>query len=452
MEVSRRSFTESNKWERRLHELIPAGAHTYARGSDQYPDQMAPVLTRGAGARVWDADGNCFVEYGMGLRSVTLGHGFPPVVEAVARAAANGTSFTRPTTLEVEAAEDFLELVPYAEMVKFAKNGSDTTTAAIKLARAATGRNLVAAANQPFFSVDDWFIGRTEMDAGIPANNKELTLSFLYNDIGSLERLFAAYPADLAAVIMEAATATAEPHPGYLEAVRGLCTKHGTVLIFDEMITGFRWAAGGAQSVYQVAPDLSCWGKAMGNGIAISALAGRRDLMELGGLRTDADRAFLLSTTHGSETTGLAAFRAVAKAYREGAPVAAMEDAGRRIAQGVEAAVAEIGLAEHVGVSGRPSCLVYWTRDEGLTASQAYRTLFIAGLLTAGVLGQSFVTSAAHTEADVELTLAAVRHALGDYRTAIDRGDVFSLLKSRPVAPAIRRKAQPRRELRIERR
>ncbi|SDO73505.1 glutamate-1-semialdehyde 2,1-aminomutase [Nakamurella panacisegetis] len=439
-------FAESNRAQRRLHELVPGGAHTYARGSDQYADGRAPVLTRGLGARVWDVDGNCYVEYGMGLRAVTLGHAYPQVVKAVTEAIGLGTNFTRPTVLEEAAAQDFLDNVPFADMVKFAKNGSDVTTAALRLARAATGRSLVAVADQPFFSVDDWFIGTTGMDAGIPASVTDLTLRFTYNDLESLRALFAGHPDGIAAVFMEAATATAEPAPGFLQGVRRLCDEHGTVLVFDEMITGFRWAAGGAQSVYGVAPDLSCWGKAMGNGFPISALAGRRDLMELGGLRTDADRVFLLSTTHGPETAGLAAFRAVVRAYRDTDPVAAMERAGTMLARGVAELAADAGLSDQIGTTGRPSCLIYTTRDADGAPSQAYRTLFLQELVERGVLGQSFVTSAAHTDADVDHTLWAVQQALPAYRRALEQGGVHGVLRGRPVAPALRRSAAPRRE------
>ncbi len=442
------SFARSNALQQRLHEMVPSGAHTYARAPDQYPEGMAPVLTHGAGARVWDVDGNAYVEYGMGLRAVTLGHGFRPVVEAVARAASLGTNFSRPTQLEAVAAEDLLELLPGADMVKFAKNGSDTTTAALKLARAATGRTLVAFADQPFFSVDDWFIGSTPMNAGIPAHQAALTDRFVYNDLDSLTDLFDRHDHQVAAVILEAATAGAEPGPGYLEAVRALCDRHGTVLVFDEMITGFRWAAGGAQQVYGVVPDLSCWGKAMGNGFPVSALAGRRDLMELGGLRTDRERTFLLSTTHGPETTGLAAFRAVARAYRTGDPVGQMEASGRWLAAAVAEVVAEAGLGAYVDTSGRPSCLVYRTRDCAGQPSQVFRTIFMAGLLNHGVLGQSFLVSAAHTAADLEQTVVAVRAALVDYGRAVEDGPE-SVLRGRPVAPALRALAAPRREPRV---
>ncbi|PRC47815.1 aminotransferase class III, partial [Mycobacterium sp. ITM-2017-0098] len=204
--------------------------------------------------------------------------------------------------------------------------------------------------------------------------------------------------------------------------------------VFDEMITGFRWAAGGAQTLYGVTPDLSCWGKAMGNGFPLSALAGRRRYMELGGLRTDADRVFLLSTTHGPETASLAAFRAVVTAYRTEDPIARMEHAGRRLARGVTDAIAEAGLAGHVGVTGRSSCLVFGTCDADGAPSQAYRTLFLQELLRRGVLGQSFVTSAAHTDDDIDATVAAVRGALPVYRHAIEAGSVHGLLQGRPVA------------------
>jgi glutamate-1-semialdehyde 2,1-aminomutase len=434
-------FRRSTHLQQRLHELVPGGAHTYARGSDQYPEGMAPILTRGRGARVWDVDGNSYVEYGMGLRSVTLGHAYEPVLEAVREVLPNGLSFTRPTELELQAAEDFVRLTN-ADMVKFAKNGSDATTAALRLARAATGRAKVAICDQPFYSVDDWFIGTTEMNAGAPASD---TLKFRYNDLASLRTLFTEHSGQIAAVILEAATALAEPEPGFLEGVRKLCDDHHTVLIFDEMITGFRWAAGGAQACYGVKPDLSCWGKAMGNGFPISALAGRRELMELGGLATDAARVFLLSTTHGPETVSLAAFRAVVRAYAEDDPVGRMERGGTMLAAGVNSAAAEIGIADRVSVIGRPSCMVFTTKDTEGNPSQPFRTLFLQELLRRGVLGQSFVISAAHTDAEIEHTIEAAREAMLVYRKALDAGGVDGLLAGRPVAPALRRYAEPRR-------
>jgi len=440
------TFEKSAHAQARLHELVPGGAHTYSRGSDQYPEDMAPILVRGRGARVEDLDGNWFVEYGMGLRSITLGHAYEPVVAAVCKAAAAGVNFSRPSVWELRAAEDFLANVPGADMVKFAKNGSDATTAAIKLARAATGRDLVAiCGTQPFFSIDDWFIASTQMKAGIPPAHGSLTVQFSYNDLDSVQALFDAYPGQIAAVILEAATSTAEPAPGFLAGLQSATRQHGAVLIFDEMITGMRWSRHGAQSIYGVTPDLSTWGKAIGNGFAVSALAGKRELMEAGGLNTDESRVFLLSTTNGAETTGLAAYLAVSEAYAARDVVAEMEIQGTKLRSALKQVTEEAGMLDYVSFPGRPSCLVYATKDPNGQPSQAFRTLFIQELLRRGVLGQSLVISAAHTDADIDQTVEAAAGALEVYARAIEARSTDGLLVGRPVAPALREFAEPRR-------
>ncbi|WP_055723313.1 glutamate-1-semialdehyde 2,1-aminomutase, partial [Streptomyces niveiscabiei] len=340
---------KSRRANERLHALIPGGAHTYAKGDDQYPENLAPVISHGRGAHVWDVDGNRYVEYGSGLRSVSLGHAHPRVIEAVRGQLDRGSNFVRPSVVEVEAAERFLATVPTAEMVKFAKNGSDATTAAVRLARAATGRSRVAlCADHPFFSTDDWFITTTPMSAGIPPNG--LTVSFPYGDLAATEALLAR-DGDIACLILEPATQT-EPPPGYLAGLRELADRYGCVLVFDEMITGFRWSEAGAQGLYGVVPDLSTFGKALGNGFAVAALAGRRELMELGGLRSSGDRVFLLSTTHGAETHSLAAAMAVQSVYVEEGITARLHTLGDRLAAGVRDAAAGMGVGDHVVVRG----------------------------------------------------------------------------------------------------
>jgi len=283
------------------------------------------------------------------------------------------------------------------------------------------------------------------MNAGIPPAYRAMTVKFRYNDLASLDALYAAYPDQIAAVILEAATATAEPAPGFLEGVRTTTQQHGTVLIFDEIITGMRWSRHGAQGMYGVTPDLSTWGKAIGNGFAVSALAGKRDLMEAGGLNTDASRVFLLSTTHGAETTGLAAYLAVSAAYAERDVVAELESLGTKLRSGLEEVSEAAGMSEHVCFLGRPSCLVFATKDHNGQPSQAFRTLFIQELLRRGVLGQSLVISAAHTDADIEQTIEATAGALSVYARAVEAGSTDGLLVGRPVAPAMREFAQPRR-------
>jgi len=258
------TYTRSNEVQKKSHTLIPGGAHTYAKGDDQYPELAPGFLERGKGCHVWDLDGNEFIEYGMGLRSVTLGHAYEPVVEAAYRQMQLGINFTRPSSIEVECAEEFLSFIDGAEMVKFAKNGSDVTTAAVKLARAYTGRDLVAiCVDHPFFSVDDWFIGTTDMSAGIPQAVKDLTVKFHYNDIEEVQSLFAKYPNQIACLFMEVERLE-PPKEGFLQQVKELCHANGTLLIFDEIITGFRWHMGGAQKYHGIIPDLSTFGKAMG--------------------------------------------------------------------------------------------------------------------------------------------------------------------------------------------
>ncbi|MCX5536520.1 glutamate-1-semialdehyde 2,1-aminomutase [Streptomyces sp. NBC_00006] len=422
----------------RLHALIPGGAHTYAKGDDQYPEHLAPVISHGRGAHVWDIDGNRYIEYGSGLRSVSLGHAHPRVNEAARREIDRGGNFVRPSMVEAEAAERFLATVPTAEMVKFAKNGSDVTTAAVRLARAVTGRPRVAiCGDQPFFSVDDWFIGTTPMPAGIPAATTELTVSFPYGDLAATEELLTRYQDEIACLILEPA-GHIEPPPGYLAGLRELADRHGCVLVFDEMISGFRWSEAGAQGLYGVVPDLSTFGKALGNGFAVSALGGRRALMERGGLRHPHERVFLLSTTHGAETHSLAAAMAVQSTYVEEGITARLHALGERLAAGVRGAASGAGVGEHVVVRGRASNLVFATLDEYGQPSQEYRTLFLRQLLAGGVLAPSFVVSSALDDADIDRTVDVVAQACAVYRKALDAGDPTPWLGGRPVKPVFR--------------
>lgn len=425
----------------RLHAMIPGGAHTYAKGDDQYPEHLAPVISHGRGAHVWDVDGNRYIEYGSGLRSVSLGHAHPRVNDAVRREIDRGSNFVRPSIVEVQAAERFLATVPTADMVKFAKNGSDVTTAAVRLARAVTGRSRVAiCADHPFFSTDDWFIGTTPMSAGIPTATTDLTVSFPYGNLAATEALLTRYADDIACLILEPA-AHREPPPGYLQGLRDLADRHGCVLIFDEMITGLRWSEAGAQGLYGVVPDLSTFGKALGNGFAVSALAGRRALMEHGGLRHRGERVFLLSTTHGAETHCLAAAMAVQSTYVEEGISARLHTLGERLAAGVREAASSMGVGENVLVKGRASNLVFATLDENGQPSQLYRTLFLRRLLMGGVLAPSFVVSSALADADIDRTIDAVADACAVYRKALDAGDPTPWLAGRPVKPVFRRLA-----------
>src|SRR3954468_562492 len=423
--------------QRRAHHLVPGGAHTYAKGDDQHPETAPPFIARGQGCHVWDVDGNEYIEYGMGLRSVALGHAFPRVIDAVAKELAHGSNFTRPSPREVEAAEIFLRCVGNAQMVKFAKNGSDATTAALKLARAYTGRSHVAiCGDQPFFSTDDWFIGSTAMRAGIPEAIQNLTLKFRFNDATSLENLFLANADSIACVVLEAETSVA-PRPGFLASVRALCDRFGALLILDEMITGFRWDVGGAQRVHDIVPDLSTFGKAIANGFALAALAGKREIMERGGLRHAAERAFLLSTTHGAETHSLVAGIETMRVYEDEPVIETLYRQGERLKDGVEAVARGHGIQDYLQVFGRPCNLVFGTKGPDGTASQAYRTLFMQELIARGILAPSFVVSYSHMDDDIDQTIDAVDGAAAVYARALNDG-TEPYLVGPPVKPVFR--------------
>ncbi len=432
------SFSRSRELNAALRELVPGGSHTYAKGDDQFPEGMAPIMERGSGCHVWDVDGNEYVEYGMGLRAVTLGHGYPAVAEAVAAEVTRGTNFVRPSRLEVEAAEAFLGLVTRAEMVKFTKDGSTANTGAVKLARAFTGRDLVAlCVDHPFFSYDDWAMVATPVRGGIPADVAAQTLTFHYNDLASVEALLEQHPGRIACFVLEPERTT-PPSEGFLRRLQELLRADGALLVFDENVTGFRWDNGGAQEVHGITPDLSTWGKGIANGFALSALAGRREIMRLGGLDHDRERVFLLSTTHGAEHVGLAAGLATMATYRDEPVIETLHTRGDRLRAGVEEVARRHGVEGSFTVAGRGSCMFFGTADAEGVPSQPFRTLFLQETIARGLLAPSFVVSYSHAEADVDRTIEIVDQALAVYAAALDAG-VERFLRGRPVQPVYRR-------------
>jgi glutamate-1-semialdehyde 2,1-aminomutase len=437
MAITTSVITES-LWDK-AQRLIPAGCHTYSKGDDQFPSSAPRFISRGRGARVWDPEGREFVDWGMGLRSVILGHCNEDVLAAVREQLDNGSNFVRPNPIEVEFAELLHSTIPCAEMVKLGKNGSDVTTAAIKLARAYTGRDMVVRCQEhPFFSINDWFIGDTPCDAGVPQAVKDLTKRFSYNNLGSLEAVFGQFPGKVACVILEPA-AGEEPKDGFLEAVKSLCHREGALLILDEMITGFRWHPRGAQVYYNVVPDLATFGKAMGNGFACSALVGKREIMELGGLKHDRPRVFLLSTTHGGETHAIAAALATVRTIQEQPVVRHIWETGRALQEGINALAAEAGLANHVVATG-VSCSPYLSfRDDKGKDWPALRTLFLQETVRRGVLIPYVAPSFAHGESELDQTLEAVRASLSVLARAIAAHSTDGILDGPVTKPVFRR-------------
>jgi glutamate-1-semialdehyde 2,1-aminomutase len=422
----------------RAHRAIPGGTHTYAKGDDQYPEDAPDVIVKGKGCRVWDDQGREYIEYGMGLRAVTLGHAYEPVLEAAFAQARLGVNFNRPGLIEVEAAEALLSLLPRVDQVKFAKDGSTVLTAAVKLARAHTGRIKVAVCgDHPFFSYNDWFMVSTGIPGGIPANRRPETVSFRYNDIASAEKMFADNPGEIACVMLEPER-TSAPADGFLHKLRDLAHRHGALFIIDEMVTGFRWHNGGAQELYDIEPDLATFGKALGNGFPISALTGKREYMDLGGLYHERERVFLLSTTHGAEAMSLAAAMKIIEIYKSEDVVGTLQRRGEQLRNGVLQIVRNLKLEDYFTIDGRGCSLIYGTRDQDKKPSQPFRTLFLQQTLHRGLLAPNFIVSYAHTEADIARTVEAVGESLKVYRKALDEG-VEKYLVGRSIKPVYRR-------------
>lgn len=425
----------------RARRYIPGGGHTYSKGDDQFPANAPKLIERGLGCRVWDTDGREWLDYGMGLRSVMLGHRYEPVLAAVRAELERGSNFTRPSPIEGEVAELLCSRLPGAEMVKFAKNGSDVTSAAVRLARAHTGRDLVALCRtNPFYSYYDWFMGTTVMNSGVPAGVTALSLTFGYNDLAGLERLFAAHPGRIACVILEP-VALEPPRDGFLQKAVDLAHRDGAVVVFDEMICGFRYHAQGAAGLYGVVPDLATWGKAIANGFSVAALTGKREIMRLGGLEHDRDRVFLLSATHGAETHALAAAGASVREMETHGVSAHVARLGRRLREGLDAASARHGLAKHVRVLGYDQSPAIACLDAEGKADFALRTLFLQEFCRHGILIPYVAISLAHQDADIDRTVEVYdRHIAPVLARGIGEGRVRDLVEGPVVKPVFRKR------------
>lgn len=426
-------------YQERLLKVIPGGAHTYSRGFDQYPANAPQILTGGKGAYVTDPNGKRYLDYGMALRAVNLGYAEDEIDNAAIEQIRNGNNLTRPSTIELEAAELLVSLIDSVDMVKFTKNGSSSVSAAVKLARAYTGRDLVArCAEHPFFSYDDWFIGSTPLTKGIPRDTIEKTKSFRYNDIASLEELIAQHPGQFACVVLEPA-ASEEPRDGYLSKVQALCQENGIVFILDEMITGFRWHMKGAQHMYGVTPDLCTFGKAMANGFSVSCIGGRREIMELGSIETEGrERLFLLSTTHGAEMAGLGAFVATVEFMNRHDVVGHLWDYGRKLLEMMQRQAEAHGISDSFKLGGAACSPFYLTLDRSGANSLALRTLFSQEMIRNGVLMPWIALSYRHGATELAMTEQAIDQAFKVYRRGLDEG-VEKYLEGPAIKPVFRK-------------
>jgi glutamate-1-semialdehyde 2,1-aminomutase len=440
----------------RLHNIIPGGAHTYSRGDDQFPSNAPAILERGEGAFVYSPDGQKYLDYGMGLRSVNIGYGNKEVADACYSEIIKGNNLTRASITELKAAELMSELIPSIEMVKFAKHGSTVTSAAVKLARAYTGRKYIAIPyEQPFFSFDDWFIGSTVMNKGVLDETSHFTLKFHYNDINSLNELFEKYDGQIAGVILEAAT-TLKPCDSncdskikcndcpqnslnFLHQVQNSCKKNGTVFILDEMITGFRWHLQGAQTFYNIQPDLCTFGKAMANGFAVAALGGKVEIMKLGSILNEGEeRVFLTSTTHGAEMSALGAFIKTVEILKRDNVISHFWKYGTNLMNGMNDIAKSLGIMSNFVVEGYPCSPGYVTKDVNGNTSLAFRTLFAQEMIKKGVIMPYLAISYSHQDSELNQTLEAVATSLKVMSKALENG-IEGYLKSPIIKPVFRK-------------
>lgn len=433
-------FTESEKFRARIHDLIPGGAHTYSKGDDQFPRRSPAAISRGKGAYVWDVDGNKYLDCTMGLTAISLGHAYEPVLAYVRKELENGSNFQRPSYIELEIAEEFLSLVPIHQMVKFAKNGSTVTTAALKLARAFTGRKLVAfPGDHPFYSYDDWFIGKTACPRGIPEEVQALSLTYRGDDLASLKELFDKYPKQIACVISEPERNFGVPD-GYVQSAIDLTHKHGALYVVDEMITGFKTAFPGSITKFGVVPDMATWGKGIANGFSLCALTGKKEIMELGGIRrAGQEKVFLISTTHGAETHSMAAGRGTIHEFINNDVVTKLHRLGKYFINTVSDAIERNGLSEYLEVVPCAWMPLVIFRDAAKVVSLSMRTLMMQELISRGILFQgSFVPCFSHTQSDIDYFVEAFEESLDIYRNALNDG-IDGFLFGEPVKPVFRR-------------
>jgi glutamate-1-semialdehyde 2,1-aminomutase len=420
-------ITRSDAWYARAAGLIPAATQTLAKGPGQYVRGVAPkYLARGKGSHVWDVDGNEYVDFQMGIGPLSLGYAYDVVDAAIRAQLEDGITFSLMHPLEVEVAELVRELVPGAEGVRYSKTGCDATTAAVRLARAATGRDRVLCCG--YHGWHDWYIAVTDRNAGIPQAVAALSATFGYNDLASV---LDAIDDQTACVILEPVTFD-EPRDDFLSELRRVCDQYGALLVFDEMWTGFRLALGGAQERFGVRADLACFSKAIANGMPISVVTGRRDVMAL------CDKDVFFFTTFGGEALSLAAAKATIGELRARRVPEQLERQGDKLKAGYNALAAELGLdyTRCVGYGCR-SLVTFDARagDPLEMKSLVQQELIRQGVLWGGFHNMSF----SHSDADVDHTLGAHREALAVLRDAVAAGDVRGRLRGEPVEPVFRR-------------
>lgn len=420
-------YQESEKMLERAMKSIPLGAQTFSKSITQIPLGVSPFFASHAkGAHLFDVDGNKYVDFINSQASITLGYSDPDINNAVVKQLEQGTIFSLSHPIETEVAEKLIEMVPCAEMVRFGKNGSDATAGAIRVARAYTKREYVAVCG--YHGWQDWYIGSTSMNLGVPNAVKELTLTFEYNNLKSLEDLFEQYPGQIAAVILEPMNVV-DPQPGFLEAVKKESHRNEAVLIFDEMVTGFRFANGGAQEYFGVTPDLATFGKGLANGFPVSAIVGKKEIMKL------MDQIFF-SFTFGGETLSLAAALATLNKLQSDSVIDKLKENGTIVLTNVRALIEKHQLTDVLSISGHPSWTFLLIKDTELYSSFEIKTYYMQEMLKRGILTYgTHNMSYAHSEEDLQLLFTAYDEVFADISMLVKSNSLREHLDCEPLKP-----------------
>jgi len=419
-------FLESERLLRLAEAVIPLGSQTFSKSRTQYPVGVSPFFAgKGSGSYLWDVDGNKYVDLVASLAAVTLGYGDSEINKAVKRQLKKGVSLSLSSKLETVVAEKIIDLVPSAEMVRFAKNGSDATSAAVRIARYFTGRDHIISIG--YHGWHDWYIGSTTRFMGVPSAVQALTLSARYNDLSHVENLFEEAKGDVAAVILEPMNSV-DPAPGYLESLRNFCSSNNILLIFDEVITGFRFARGGAQELFGVTPDLSCFGKGIANGFPISVIAGRRQIME-------GFKEVFFSGTFGGELLSLTAANVVLDKVRENRVIPELYRLGQAIQQGLLGEISR-NKYEFVNISGNPTwTFLNWTLSSDALQNKV-KTYFLQEMFKRGilVLSTNNITTTL-SQKDISKPLTAYAEVFEAISQALERDSLDALLGCQPIVP-----------------
>lgn len=423
-------YTNSTQLLNRAEKIIPLGSQTFSKSKIAYPKGSSPLfLQRGQGCQVWDVDNNQYTDFVSGLLSISLGYCDPDIDDAVIKQMKSGVIFSLPHQLETEVAEKIVELVPCAEMVRFGKNGSDATSAAVRLARAFTQRDEIAVCG--YHGWQDWYIGSTTRDLGVPEVTKSLTHNFKYNDIRSLEKIFLEHPKKIAAIIMEPMNTT-YPQQSFLTKVKALCHQHGALFILDETITGFRYSIGGAQQLFDVTPDLATFGKGMANGYPISAVVGRRDIMML-------MEDIFFSGTFAGETLSLAATHATLTKMQESDVLGHIHTIGQHLLNGLDQLITSLGAEGWLSTTGHPAWSFLIMNDCAPYSALQLKSLFLQEMATRGfLLGGGHNLNYAHQISDIDRLLTAYEQVITILLDVVNKKNFDDVFYGELLAPVFK--------------